>query len=73
MFFIFILVAFLLLLDIAALRWGYDSRKKLTGEEWEREQKHAVRALAVGYPVEPEPYVVVKSAPRQQLVMQCHS
>jgi hypothetical protein len=36
----FLLVLFLLivLLDIAALRWGYDSRDSINGAEWKRRQ-----------------------------------
>ena len=41
MFFAFIAIVFLLmlLLDIAALRWGADSRDTMNSPEWKRHQK----------------------------------
>ncbi len=38
MFFIIIVIALFIVLDIAALRWGADSRERLASTEWERRE-----------------------------------
>ena len=46
---IFLIVVLLLIVvfDIAALLWGYDSRDKINSKEWER---RATQVLQVGHP-----------------------
>ncbi len=34
-----------ILLDVAALRWGYDSRDGINGAEWKRRQEWALSHL----------------------------
>jgi hypothetical protein len=36
MFFLIVLLVSVLVFEIAAMRWGYDSRDKLESKEWER-------------------------------------
>jgi hypothetical protein len=40
-----ILVILFILLDIAALRWGYDSRDEINCAEWKRRQEWALSHL----------------------------
>jgi hypothetical protein len=39
MLFLIVLLMLALVIDIAAMRWGYDSRDKLESKEWERRNK----------------------------------
>ena len=36
MFLVLILLLCILILDLTAIRWGYDSRDRLNSKEWER-------------------------------------
>ncbi len=38
MLFIIIVIALFIVLDIAAMRWGADSRERLNSPEWERRE-----------------------------------
>lgn len=39
---ILVFILALIILDIAAIRWGKDSTERLESEEWERRQRQAL-------------------------------
>lgn len=55
MFFLIVLLVLVLAFEIAAMRWGYDSRDRLESKEWERrhEQVWSEGHLAV-HPIKRE-------------------
>jgi|GEM_PF-1552547 len=54
MFFILILFLALLIVDIAAIRWGYDSRDTIASEEWAHRQQRGFPSVEVSYEAAPE-------------------
>jgi hypothetical protein len=48
MFIVLILLFLLLIFDIAAMRWGFDSRDRPESEKWEQRQLRAWSEICTG-------------------------